>query len=331
MLIALKDEDANYTFQPQRDKIAFLQEYITVPTDSSYTLKLFKEALPPKSSRPKQVAQGHVSFGIEGPVDSLEITLLTPKPAGFSSLWTRRHNQDSLHYWYKPKIEIDSLIFESKGPEYTDTLIMRRRNREPDSLAFTNRTGRTLRPNRPFELYSSTPIAAFTQGLIAVYQDSTSIPFTIKKDSLYSQLNLEFTSQEDSSYQVQFLPGAITDFYNAVNDTLTYAFRTKEEAEYGGIELNLVNAKNFPYIVRLLDSQDKILQAIPTTQETKFNFEFLDAGDYKIQIVEDVNGNGVYDTGNYLEKKQPEKVINYTKIIDVRPSWFASETFTLKD
>ena len=331
MLIAMKDEDANYTFQPKKDKIAFLQEYITIPADSSYTLKLFKEALPPKSSRPKQVAEGHVSFGVEGPVDSLEITLLTPKPAGFTSLWTRRPNQDSLHYWYKPKIEIDSLIFESKGPEYTDTLIMRRRNREQDSLAFTNRTGRTLRPKSPFELYSSTPISSFKENLITMYQDSTSIPFSVKEDSLYTQLNLEFASKEDTSYQVQFLPGAITDFYNAVNDTLTYSFRTKEEAEYGGINLNLANATKFPYIVRLLSSQGEVLQAMTTTQETKFNFEFLEPGDYKIQVVEDANGNGIYDTGKYLEKVQPEIVQNFDKTIEIRPSWFAVETFTLKD
>ena len=244
---------------------------------------------------------------------------------------TKKPNQDSLHYWYKPKIEIDSLIFEAKGMEYKDTLITRLRNRKPDSLAFTNRTGRTLIPNRPFELYSSTPITSFKEELITMYRDSTTIPLTVKKDSLFTQLNLDFEYKEDTAYQVQFLPGAITDFFNAVNDTLTYSFSTKEESDYGGIKINLVNATNFPYIVRLLSSQGDVLKNIPTTEETTFDFEFLEPGDYKIQVVEDANANGIYDTGNYLEKVQPENVINFGKTIEVRPSWFAVENFPLKN
>lgn len=331
MLIAMKDEDANFTLQSNKDKIGFLEEYITVPTDSSYTLILFKETPVLKTSRPKQVSQGHVSFGVQGPVDSLTITLLTPKPAGFTERWTKRPNQDSLHYWYKPKIEIDSLLFQTKGMDKTDTVVMRLRNKKPDSLAFSNSTGRTLALNKPFELLSSTPILSINKELITVYKDSTTIPFQVKKDSIYTLLNVDFKRDEKSEYTIKFLPGAITDFFETVNDTLNYTFSTKEKSDYGGIEFNIVNAANFPYIIRLTNTQGDVLKAIPTTAQTSFNFEFLEPGDYLIQLVEDTNGNGIYDTGNYLDKRQPEKVIHYGKTIDVRPSWFASETFTLRD
>lgn len=331
MLIAMKDEDANYTFQPNKDKIAFVKEYITIPTDSSYILKLFKETPALKTSRPKQVGEGHVAFGVEGPADSLTISLLTTKPAGFTELWTKRPKEDSLHYWYKPAIEIDSLLFEIKGMGNTDTVIMRRRNKKPDSLSFSNRTGRTLLLNKPFELLASTPINRIKKELITVYKDSTTIPFEVVIDTIYTQLRVDFTREEKSDYKVQFLPGAITNFFEAVNDTLDYSFKTKEKSDYGGIEFNLVNATNFPYILRLTSTQGEILQSIPTTEETSFNFELLEPGMYLIQLVEDANGNGIYDTGNYLEKRQPEKVIHYGKTIEVRPSWFASETFTLKD
>ena len=158
MLIAMKDENANYTFQPKKDKIAFLKEYITIPTDSSYTLKLFKENPPLKVSRPKQAGEGHISFNVEGAIDSVDITLLTPKPNRFTSLWTQKANQDSIHFWYKPKMEIDSLLFEARGIDYVDTLFTRLRNKSIDSLTFTNATGRTLTLNKPLEIYSSTPI-----------------------------------------------------------------------------------------------------------------------------------------------------------------------------
>lgn len=329
MLIAMKDEDANYTFQPKKDKIAFLKEFITIPTDSSYTLKLFKETSALKVSRPKQISNGHVSFGVEGPMDSVKIDLLTEKPDQFEELWTQKPNQDSLHYWYKPQIEIDSLVFEAKGINYTDTLIMRLRNRKPDSLALSNKSGRTLALNKPFELSSSIPLTRLDTNLINVYKDSIKVEFTVKKDTLLSSLEIDFERNEKSKFQVQLLPGALTDFFDTVNDTLTYNFQTKEKSDYGGIELNLENATNFPYIVRLTNARGDILRSITTEEETSFNFEFLEPGDYLIQLIEDTNGNGIYDTGNYLEKRQPEKVINYGTTIEVRPSWFAVETFTL--
>ena len=331
MLIAMKDEDANYTFQPKKDKIAFLKEFITIPTDSSYTLKLFKETSALKVSRPKQISNGHVSFGIEGPMDSVKIDLLTEKPDQFEELWTQKPNQDSLHYWYKPQIEIDSLVFEVKSIEYVDTLIMRLRNRKPDSLALSSASGRTLALNKPFELSSSIPLTRLDTNLINVYKDSTKIDFTVKKDTLLSSLEIDFEREEKSKFQVQLLPGALIDFFETVNDTLTYNFQTKEKSDYGGIELNLENATNFPYIVRLTNARGDILQSITTEEETSFNFEFLEPGDYLIQLIEDTNGNGIYDTGNYLEKRQPEKVINYGTTIEVRPSWFAVETFTLSN
>lgn len=331
MLIAMKDEDANYTFQPNKDKIAFLQEYITIPTDSNYTLKLFKETPVLKASRPKQVSEGHVTFGVEGPADSLTISLLTPKPDGFKELWTKKPNQDSLHYWYTPKIEIDSLLFETKGMGTLDTVVMRLRSKRPDSLAFANRTGRNLLLNKPFQLLSSTPISGLNKELITVYKDSIKIPFEVRKDSVYAQLNVDFKREEKTTYNVQFLPGAVTDFFDAVNDTLSYSFSTKEKSDYGGIEFNLANATHFPYIVQLTSAQGEVLQSIPTTAQTSFNFDYLEPGNYLIQLVQDSNANGLYDTGNYLEKRQPEKVIHYRKTIDVRPSWYANETFTLKD
>lgn len=330
MLIAMKDEDANFTFQSNKDKIAFLKDFITIPTDSSYTLKLFKETPALKTSRPKQVSSGHVSFGIEGPLDSINIRLLTEKPASFKELWTRKEKQDSLHYWYKPKIEIDSLVFEARGMDYVDTLVMRLRKRIPDSLGFTSKTGKTLPLNKPFEFSSSVPILRINKELIRVYKDSTQIPFSIKNDSLQTTIAVDFERSEKTKYNIQVLPTAITDFFDAVNDTLTYSFQTKEKSDYGGLELTLENAKNFPYIVRLTTAKGDIIQSISTKQETTFSFEFLEPGNYLIQLIEDTNGNGVYDTGNYLEKRQPERVINYEKTIEVRPSWFASETFILK-
>jgi len=52
LLIALKDNNSNYTFQPKTDKIGFVENFITIPTDTSYVLNLFKEIPVYALSRP---------------------------------------------------------------------------------------------------------------------------------------------------------------------------------------------------------------------------------------------------------------------------------------
>ncbi len=80
LLLALKEKNNDYIFQPQNDKIGFEKELITIPTDSSYTLTLFKETPDYKFVRASQVGKNHIVFGYEGRADSIDIELLSEKP-----------------------------------------------------------------------------------------------------------------------------------------------------------------------------------------------------------------------------------------------------------
>ncbi|MGB8376502.1 MAG: hypothetical protein WCE57_14375, partial [Salegentibacter sp.] len=76
-----------YLYNPKREKIAFLGHYINIPTDSTYTLRLFKEKLAFEPQRPKQDKGQEIIFGYEGSthLDSVHINLLNDKPSGFAS------------------------------------------------------------------------------------------------------------------------------------------------------------------------------------------------------------------------------------------------------
>ena len=331
MLVAMKDEDANFTFQPNKDKIGFLQEFIDIPSDTSYTLKLFKEVPETKSSRPRHSALNRITFGVSGPVDSIAINLLTATPPEFKSKITQKVNSDTLYYWFDPKPEIDSLVFQVSGPKYRDTLIAKLRAPQADSLRISSITGRTLVLGSPFEMRSNIPLEKVRDSLIRVIQDSIPIDYDILRSEKDTKLSLSFKTQEKTKYTVTALPGAMTDFFGNVNDTLSFTANTKEESDYGSIRLSLVNAKNFPYIVQLTNQKGEIIEERYTTSETVFDFARLKPATYLIQLIEDKNGNKIYDTGNYLEKRQPEKVIHYGEPIEVNASWALVPTFELKD
>ncbi|WP_299674617.1 Ig-like domain-containing protein [uncultured Dokdonia sp.] len=331
MLIAMKDEDANFTFQPNKDKVGFLKEFITVPTDSSYTLKLFKEVPETKSSRPRHSGSNRITFGISGPVDSVSIDLLTKTSPDFRSKITQKVNSDTLYYWYDPKPEIDSLVFEVTGPKYRDTLVAKLRSPQVDSLRFSSKSGGTLVLGAPFEIGSNIPIEKIQDSLIQVVRDSIPIAYEALLSERDTKLSVSFETEEKTKYTITALPGALTDFFGTTNDTLSYTSTTKEASDYGNIKLTLTNAKNFPYIIQLTNQKGEVIQERYTTEETVFDFTTLKPSTYLIQFIEDQNGNKIYDTGNYLEKRQPEKVIHFGAPIEVNASWYKQENFTFKN
>lgn len=333
MLIAMKDEDANFTFQPNKDKVAFLKEFITVPSDSSYELKLFKEIPETKSSRPRHSGANRITFGITGPVDSISIDLLTETSPDFRSTISRKTNTDTLYYWFHPKPDIDSLVFEVKGPKYRDTLIAKLREPQVDSLLLTSKTGRTIVLNAPFEISSNIPLEKVKDSLISVVKDSIAIDYEMLLSERNTNITLTFKTEEKTKYTITALPGAMTDFFGSINDTLSFTTTTKELSDYGNIKFTITDANNFPYIIQLTDQKGEVIQERYTTSETVFDFKTLKPATYLIQIIEDTNSNGIYDTGNYLEKRQPEKVIHFYESIEVNASWDREITppFSLKN
>ena len=73
-----------------------------------------------------------------------------------------------------------------------------------------------------------------------------------------------------------------------------------------------------------------IIESVYATEPQEFSFRNLTPAKYKVRIIYDTNGNGKYDTGNFLLKVQPEKVVYYPEEIDVRSNWDITETFILK-
>ena len=86
--------------------------------------------------------------------------------------------------------------------------------------------------------------------------------------------------------------------------------------------LTLTNVDN-KYIIDLLnEKRDKVLRSYVIDDDQSLPFPYLKAGKYSIRITEDLNRNGIVDTGILLEHRQPEKVRFYklqdgTFLIDI--------------
>lgn len=318
-LIAISDKNNNYLFNPKSDKIDFIEKEIDLPTEEEFELSVFKSEIDFSANRPKQVSQMHFEFGYEGKIDSTQIDVISDVPADYEYRVYKDFEKDTLHYWYKPFVEKDSLLFEVTNRNYRDTLEIRPKQIEKDSLRFAaNPTGGigffedfTLRANTPIEEIDTTKFSMLTR-------DSIPVDMKIDLDQTLNQLKVSFEKDEKQRYILRLLPAAITDFYGKTNDTLDYSFNTRSYSDFGNIDLTVNNIDRFPVIVEMVDKNGEIEQSLYHEDGNLFKFKYIKPGEYYFRVIYDDNENGKWDSGNYLKKQKPEEIIYIEKSLKVR-------------
>lgn len=132
--------------------------------------------------------------------------------------------------------------------------------------------------------------------------------------------------KENTKYHLFIPPGTFTDIFGLTNDTLRIDFKTREEKYYGTVKLKV----NLPadndsskqnYIVQLLDDKESVVRENFTKIGEAIYYEYLYPQKYKLKIIVDENSNGKWDSGDLLKKQQPEKVIYYSELINIRSNW----------
>ena len=111
----------------------------------------------------------------------------------------------------------------------------------------------------------------------------------------------------------------VNGFYN---DSTEIKVTLPNDDKLSTMTLKMSNVKN-KYIVDLLDEKrTNVLRSYIIESDQDLVFPYLKTGKYSVRITEDLNRNGLVDTGILLEHKQPEKVRFYkledgTFLIDI--------------
>ena len=56
-------------------------------------------------------------------------------------------------------------------------------------------------------------------------------------------------------------------------------------------------------------------------RETLVKIPFVNPGKYHVRLIKDDNKNGRWDGGDMKTKRQPEEVIYYPKLINMKANW----------
>ncbi|TXE09618.1 hypothetical protein FUA26_09015 [Seonamhaeicola algicola] len=334
MLMALKDNNGDNKFQQKTDQIAFHKTFINVPTDTTYTLKLFKEALDFKAVNPKLISGEKIAFGYEGDYKNMKINIQSETPEDFKYKITKDQETDTLYYWYKPRLEADSLLFNVTNTNYEKAFTARISVQERDSLTLNANPTSSISLNEDFKISGTTPLTYFdVEKVTLIDKDSTKVNFTTVFDTINNAYVFKFNKTYENKYNFEIKPEAFEDFYGTFNtDTLNYQVSTRKESDYGYARFTLVNAK-YPLILQLTNDKGDVKFETYVEKQQEVDVLNVTPGKYYVRAIHDANGNKKYDSGNYLKKIQPEHVSHFIFDNDeeIRANWGLIQTLKFLD
>jgi hypothetical protein len=145
--------------------------------------------------------------------------------------------------------------------------------------------------------------------------------YQIDLDSTRTKVQIRYHWPLDTHFRLLLAKDVVVDTTGTMlskGDTLKFA--TKGEEDYGSIELRFTNLDLSKNPVLQLVQNDKIMESIPVTQRV-LTRKLYKPGEYELRVLFDRNKNGIWDTGNFKKKLQPEIVEFINKKLTVKANW----------
>ncbi len=331
-LVALADLNNNYFFDQATEDIAFYPELIEV-TDSlkgHFDLLMFNEGNTKlRLSDKKKVDYGHLQLLFSKTQDTLELRLIDSLkviPAD-SLLIDYAEQKDTVDIWYHSSTA-EELVFDVMGSEgFADTIEFKSLRKVEDLQKMTHRInlrrGEADLKKRIWMQFNH-PISRLEGEQMLVLEDSLEIaapPIVFQDSSNVHRIYWEYPWKAAQNYAINLYPTFATDFFGQTHDTISLKFTVKTEEDYGTLIAELKNfQEDLDYIFQLLDNKDKVLQSQKLTNN-QLTIPYLRPAEYKIAVIEDRNKDGVWTTGNYELKQQPETIFRISEVVEIRSNW----------
>ena len=208
-------------------------------------------------------------------------------------------------------------------------------DRKAEKLTIQVNSGKSFYQKLSMELNFNKPITQIRMDSLAIKADSILIP--IRKE----MLSFADSSKRDLLRINLFLPDSIeTDLISLIAADSTFQDIEGEvnekpiQANYRKLKRkNLadgisgeIRGADGKLVVQLINGKKEIEYELKLNNESKFSFSLLDPGTYSLRVIEDRNGNGIWDQSNYQMRRSAERVFYYegeeqTRDLVVRGGW----------
>ena len=218
------------------------------------------------------------------------------------------------------------------NPEKTITLKFSKPLVAVDTMAIDLRlVGDALSAEEEKKLAEEKKKEAQKKGVEVVAEDVSSLPtvaYELFQDSVDMKIwHLRADWQTKKKYKLMIPAGTFCNVAGEANDTLRSDYTTLDPEKFGTVIVT-VNGKTpqSKYVLYLNDEKGKLLAEKKDVSSGRHYFNYVKPAKVRVSVLEDANGNGQWDTGNLIERRQPERTEPYVddkgeEIMEVKANW----------
>ncbi len=330
-IFVLDDQNLNYYLDGDTEAIAFMDS--TFVLTDSFNRQFNIELAPVK---PKQqlesdelVRFGHIAMKFSKNAERTKWSLLDSMDYSFVQ------QKDSLLIWFTESP--DSLI---QIATLGDTIDFRVKDRSIDSIAFKpyigsqNATNNTaILKNQALEITFNTPIIDVDKSKIYLAdttQNMLSLSASLDKIDP-RKTKIKFQLQADTIYEVILLPGAVNNIFGISNDTITTSLKSSSKEKFGALYPKFINLDSSKQYIIQLKQGERILERHEVYDQKQYTIsvDILKPGQYSVEILEDRNRNGEWDSADYSTKTYPENIATVL-LPELKANWEDNSEFDVQ-
>ena len=211
----------------------------------------------------------------------------------------------------RERLERERRKAEEAGEEWTPP-------KKENPFAYKMPLSGEVNPEEDLTIEFDYPLARLDSSrLLMTFRDAENrledLPVTIRRDTAQlRRWHIRSTWKLGGEYTLTIPAGAIADIAGETNDSIVGKYTVYDPEQFATVKVHVTGTSDSTrYIIQLLDANGALKQEKRNLQAGDVQFNYVPAGEIQFRIIEDRNGNGRWDTGNLVERRQPERAEFY--------------------
>lgn len=338
-LFALEDINFNYKFDLANERIGFPDSllYLNQNLSDSLVLQVFQEKPLLRLNATDLKSYGVVKALFNQTPEKILVFTDTLAPFLY-----KEYVKDTLKLWYNPALVKNPWQLRlQNGVNSFDTInfnppasIQNVGNLRLENTPESGISRFTLKPGEPIPIFLSRPVFSANASKIIPVKDSLPPSDTLffEQDTVNPRLiSLHGRWQEGNTYKLTLPPGTIEDIYGKTTDSLKFTISIGKTEDYGNlaVKFSLIDSA-MNYIIQIIDDSQRIFyeNQVHGKSPENLSLKLLSPGKYTLKVIKDENNNGIWDTGNLLNHRQPEKIA-LIPVEEIKANWDVETTVDL--
>ena len=196
---------------------------------------------------------------------------------------------------------------------------------EKTYLEFSAKASGSIDPNKNVHYIAKEPIAQVDTTRMHLYikkdTDWLPEPFLFLPDRDVKAYTLYAEWEENRQYRFNIDSAAVVGVMGNVNKPVKTEFNVKGEDVYGSLFVHVFLPDTAAIYVQLCTKAGKQQAELKADKDGRADFFYITPGSYYLRCFVDRNGNGIWDTGDYDARLQPEQVYYFPQPIQVKAKW----------